>query len=1048
VAAFFSPAFLALLGPAAVLTAPPGPPGPNAVAGGFVFAAAGDYSFGSNLQPSLDRLVGSNVDFLVGLGDLSYGSTSEQNFCQTVKAAMPNFTIVTGNHDSGESGGGNINNYVQYCPYTLPGPMTGTYGKEYWFDYPSPGPLARFILISPGVDMNVDGTGTWDYSVGTARYNFVRDTIDGARTAGIPWVFVGMHKNCITTGNKGCEIGEDLFNLLLDRKVDLVMEGHDHNVQRSKQLFCPAILVDGYDPTCVVDDGADDFYTKGSGLELIIAGSMGQCCYGVSASDPEAGYFAKIKSDSRGYYKYTVLAGSLTAEFINATGSFTDTFSIGGTPLPRPLSGSFTVSPANPRTDVTATFTAAAIGGETPYLFSWSFGDATSATGSPAGKAYETAGTYTATLTVTDGGGNTTTATQSITVSDPPPAAPYLRGWGGVRISEAATPNGTTPSLVFTGEMASNAERTMRKLVADGYTAVRLYFESPITQAARVDPAWEWDATWFSRALDIAIFLDLWVVVDFHGYCDWLYISSSLPNACTNIDPDAPGTFQNQNLRDAWVTWWRDNLVLPYKDRYLKILWQPINEPIVSDAEGQWPPSASLLATSYQAWIDMARAAGDTHWIAVSNANWNGDFPTVTDPLNRIVLDRHWYFFYDDYLNTGGYLKHDYDASGNYMVTQPSCASWGTACAEAYADDIYAFILEAETRHGRPHLSLELGAEDSYGSTPPPDHLGSGDCGYSPATLAFLTRLVSHYDTSPSHGYILWPGGDWVGLYGCMDGWGATFAPGSIVDSTPPTVTVQVTPGTGSALLAATASDNMGVTAVTAEVTGPSGPVGNFTLSYNGASGRWEYGQDFAAGNYTYSIRAWDAAGNVAAATGTFSVNPAVNDPNDTTNPRADPFAFFQDPLLWFLFLVAAILLLAAVVARRRKREKEETARRKRRRNGEARRSRLKPASRVAAPSEGAAFRAVTPFTFTAEGTGAEDAAKPPTPKEENESSAPVEDALSEETANFASSPAEKPPSAPEESIPKVEVVAVCEGCNAQVSVDATMCPSCGAQFG
>jgi len=247
VAAFFSPAFLALLGPAAVLTAPPGPPGPNAVAGGFVFAAAGDYSFGSNLQPSLDRLVGSNVDFLVGLGDLSYGSTSEQNFCQTVKAAMPNFTIVTGNHDSGESGGGNINNYVQYCPYTLPGPMTGTYGKEYWFDYPSPGPLARFILISPGVDMNVDGTGTWDYSVGTARYNFVRDTIDGARTAGIPWVFVGMHKNCITTGDKTCSIGTDIFDLLMAKKVDLILQGHDHNVQRSKQLDCAAITINGFD---------------------------------------------------------------------------------------------------------------------------------------------------------------------------------------------------------------------------------------------------------------------------------------------------------------------------------------------------------------------------------------------------------------------------------------------------------------------------------------------------------------------------------------------------------------------------------------------------------------------------------------------------------------------------------------------------------------------------------------------------------------------------------------------------------------------------------
>ena len=63
-----------------------------------------------------------------------------------------------------------------------------------------------------------------------------RAAIDGARTASIPWVVVGMHKPCITVGEYACDPGADLFNLLLSKKVDLVLSGHEHTYQRSHQL--------------------------------------------------------------------------------------------------------------------------------------------------------------------------------------------------------------------------------------------------------------------------------------------------------------------------------------------------------------------------------------------------------------------------------------------------------------------------------------------------------------------------------------------------------------------------------------------------------------------------------------------------------------------------------------------------------------------------------------------------------------------------------------------------------------------------------------------
>lgn len=92
-----------------------------------------------------------------------------------------------------------------------------------------------------------------------------------------------MHKNCITAGTKSCEIGVNLMNLLIQRRVDLVLQGHDHTYQRSQQLAlgasCAAIVPGAYNPGCVVDDGSDNSYTRGAGTIIVINGNVGRCCY-------------------------------------------------------------------------------------------------------------------------------------------------------------------------------------------------------------------------------------------------------------------------------------------------------------------------------------------------------------------------------------------------------------------------------------------------------------------------------------------------------------------------------------------------------------------------------------------------------------------------------------------------------------------------------------------------------------------------------------------------------------------------------------------------
>jgi hypothetical protein len=312
---------------------------------GFSFAAAGDHGANSKAAASLAALDTSGASFYLALGDLDYGQTpTDAAWCDYVKARLPTlgpnfpFELVSGNHEEQGGTDGYILDHAACLPDRMgstPGPGS-LYGAEYSFDYPAQSPLVRVIMISPHLTIeNV----AYTYTKGTTRYQWLSGVIDNARSAGIPWVVVGMHEVCLSAGRYGCDIGTDLMNLLVEKKVDLILQGHDHNYQRSKQLrldpaTCPAVTV-SYDADCVVDDGSDNVYPKGTGSVFVIDGVFGQGGYSVSESDPQAPYFARIDSSlTSGFTKYTVTADRIEAQFVNSTGGFTDAFAIaaGATP--------------------------------------------------------------------------------------------------------------------------------------------------------------------------------------------------------------------------------------------------------------------------------------------------------------------------------------------------------------------------------------------------------------------------------------------------------------------------------------------------------------------------------------------------------------------------------------------------------------------------------------------------------------------------------------------------------------------------------------------
>jgi hypothetical protein len=298
------------------------------------FTAAGDYAATSNTAGVLNGIAAQGPDLNLALGDLSYGVTGqEQQWCDFVKQHVGSdfpFELITGNHES-NGRNGYINDFAACLPNRLPG-LVGTYGREWYVDVPQSGPLVRFVMISPAIRFP---NSLWSYAAGTAHYNWTARAIDGARAANIPWVVVGAHKPCLGVGDIGCDIGSDLLQLVVRKRVDLVSFGHLHSYSRTHQLGhgtgCAAVPINSFDADCVRD--RDGNMSQGAGTVFATVGTGGVRLTDVYASDPEVGYFAAYSganmAPSHGLLDVRATAAELRARFVaTGGGTFTDSFVI------------------------------------------------------------------------------------------------------------------------------------------------------------------------------------------------------------------------------------------------------------------------------------------------------------------------------------------------------------------------------------------------------------------------------------------------------------------------------------------------------------------------------------------------------------------------------------------------------------------------------------------------------------------------------------------------------------------------------------------------
>ena len=303
----------------------------------------------------------AGVDAFFNLGDMSYNQvTPESAWCSLINASagtMP-YELLAGNHED-DGPDGLWSNFASCLPDQLG--VSGSYGRQYFVDYPAGAPLVRMIMLSPKLAFP-EGSGYWSYKPGTQGYTFAENAIDSARSAGIPFVVVGMHMYCLSMVNYPCYANTDLMNMLVDKHVDLYLQAHDHAYARSKQLAlngsCAALSVTAFNGDCVADADPTSHYVAGQGTVLATVGPGGRSLNKQDPTKAVSAYFQTYMGSNNnptyGYLQVDVTSTTLTGTFVGASGgTYTDSFTItrsgGASPSPSvspSASSSVSVSPS------------------------------------------------------------------------------------------------------------------------------------------------------------------------------------------------------------------------------------------------------------------------------------------------------------------------------------------------------------------------------------------------------------------------------------------------------------------------------------------------------------------------------------------------------------------------------------------------------------------------------------------------------------------------------------------------------------------------------
>jgi hypothetical protein len=266
--------------------------------------AAGDWGCSSNTEKTVNNAKSMNPQFLLALGDYSYEKTSTC-WLDLIKPLDSITKINFGNHDVENDT--LSNSYLNHF---------GLSKQYYSFD------INNVHVLTMATEEK--------FNTNSEQYNFVvNDLRKAANNPDIKWIIVTMHypfysspSTCKESDCAGNKESRDIFHPLFDKYgVDLVLQGHVHNYQRSY----PLVFNQTSSPEPIVTSTAKTDYKNPNGAIFAIVGTGGVNLHGLSGSAP----FMAYQQDSKfGILDMHVSDNQLDAKFVSNNGTTLDHFSI------------------------------------------------------------------------------------------------------------------------------------------------------------------------------------------------------------------------------------------------------------------------------------------------------------------------------------------------------------------------------------------------------------------------------------------------------------------------------------------------------------------------------------------------------------------------------------------------------------------------------------------------------------------------------------------------------------------------------------------------
>jgi hypothetical protein len=231
----------------------------------FNFVAVGDWGCTANSESTLANVVSKNPELVLGLGDYSY-ATNADCWLKIIEPINDKMKIAIGNHEHTiyqyTYGNGSyrsptlLNEYLRHFNLT----------KQYYsFDYGN----IHFLVASSEIP----------FDTSSEQYGFIKNDLATASTnSSLKWIVVNFHNPIYASPNQQLPNTSfrDIYHPLFDTYgVDLVLQGHIHNYQRSYPLK--------YNPSSpshpLVTTQEQTNYSEPEGQIFVTIGTGGQSLY-------------------------------------------------------------------------------------------------------------------------------------------------------------------------------------------------------------------------------------------------------------------------------------------------------------------------------------------------------------------------------------------------------------------------------------------------------------------------------------------------------------------------------------------------------------------------------------------------------------------------------------------------------------------------------------------------------------------------------------------------------------------------------------------------